>query len=185
MKLSIITINLNNCDGLQRTIDSVVSQTFKDFEWIVIDGGSSDGSRELIERYAEHFAYWVSEPDSGVYNAMNKGIREAKGEYLLMLNSGDCLVEDGTVETVVRYLDGTDIVQGNVLDNQNGDWSKNRGYGRSELTFRDIYQGHFLHQASFIRKDLHERYGLYDETWRIAGDTVFFLKALGFGDASF
>ena len=65
MKLSIITVNLNNKNGLQKTIDSVVSQTFKDFEWIVIDGGSIDGSRELIEQYADHFAYWVSEPYSG------------------------------------------------------------------------------------------------------------------------
>lgn len=185
MRVSIITINLNNRNGLQKTIDSVVSQSFKDFEWIVIDGGSSDGSRELIERYAEHFAYWASEPDGGVYNAMNKGIKEARGEYLLMLNSGDCLVEDGTVETVVRYLDGTDVVQGNVLEVQKGKWKKNRGYGKSDLTFRDVYQGHFLHQASFIRKDLHDKYGLYEESWHIAGDTVFFLKALGFGDATF
>ena len=84
MKLSIITINYNNRDGLQKTIESVVSQSFKDFEWIVIDGGSNDGSRELIERYAESISYWVSEPDNGIYNAMNKGIRVSKGDYLLL-----------------------------------------------------------------------------------------------------
>ena len=85
MKLSIITVNLNNREGLQKTIDSVVNQTFRDFEWIVIDGGSTDGSKELIEQYADHFAYWVSEPDKGIYNAMNKGIKVAKGEYLQFL----------------------------------------------------------------------------------------------------
>ena len=97
MKLSIITVNLNNRDGLKKTIDSVISQTFKDFEWIVIDGGSTDGSRELIEQYVNHFAYWVSEPDKGVYNAMNKGVKKAKGEYLQFLNSGDWLRDENTV----------------------------------------------------------------------------------------
>ena len=89
--LSIITVNLNNCDGLQKTIDSVVGQTFTDYEWIVIDGGSMDGSRELIEQYADCLAYWCSEPDNGIYNAMNKGISRATGEWLLFLNSGDSL----------------------------------------------------------------------------------------------
>lgn len=79
-KLSIITINLNNYNGLKRTINSIISQTFTDYEWIVIDGGSTDGSRELIEQYSNLFAYWCSEPDKGIYNAMNKGIRHIKGE---------------------------------------------------------------------------------------------------------
>ena len=96
MKLSIITINLNNREGLQKTIESVISQTFRDFEWIVIDGGSTDGSAELIKQYAAHFAYWVSESDKGIYNAMNKGIRQAKGEWLQFLNSGDQLYEETT-----------------------------------------------------------------------------------------
>lgn len=91
MKLSIITVNLNNRDGLKRPIDSVVSQTFTNYEWIVIDGGSTDGSRELIEQYSNHFAYWCNEPDKGIYNAMNKGIAHAKGEWLQFLNSGDVL----------------------------------------------------------------------------------------------
>jgi len=82
-KLSIITINYNNCAGLKRTIDSVVSQSFKDYEWIVIDGGSKDGSKDLIEQYSDSFTYWVSEPDNGIYNAMNKGIEKANGEWML------------------------------------------------------------------------------------------------------
>ena len=91
MKLSIITINYNNREGLKRTIESVVNQTFTDFEWILIDGGSTDGSKELIEQYSNRFSYWVSEPDNGIYNAMNKGLRAAKGDYLQFLNSGDRL----------------------------------------------------------------------------------------------
>ena len=185
MKLSIITINKNNAEGLRRTMESVVEQTYKDFEYIVIDGGSTDGSRELIEQYSDHLSYWVSESDTGIYNAMNKGLVKAKGEYVLMLNSGDWLVDERVLNNITPLLDGTDIVQGDVLVSQNGKWLKNCGYGKSELTFRDVYNGCFLHQASFIRKELHDFYGLYDDTWKIAGDTVFFLNALGFGNATF
>ncbi|MDR2910496.1 MAG: glycosyltransferase [Bacteroidales bacterium] len=92
MKLSIITINLNNVAGLQKTIESVVKQTFTDYEYIVIDGGSTDGSADIIKQHANKITYWVSEPDKGIYNAMNKGIRVAKGEYCLFLNSGDWLI---------------------------------------------------------------------------------------------
>ena len=98
--LTIITVNLNNREGLQRTIDSVVEQTFTDYEWIVIDGGSTDGSRELIEQYADHFTYLVSEPDKGIYNAMNKGIAHAKSDWLQFLNSGDWLTEKDVLNNV-------------------------------------------------------------------------------------
>lgn len=91
LKLSIITINYNNLVGLERTVCSVVSQTWRDFEYIIIDGGSTDGSAEYITEMREHFTYWVSEPDKGIYSAMNKGIAHAKGDYLYFLNSGDVL----------------------------------------------------------------------------------------------
>ena len=114
MKLSIITVNLNNRIGLERTINSVVSQTFKDFEWIVIDGGSTDGSKELITQYANHFAYWVSEPDKGIYNAMNKGIKVAKGEYLLFLNSGDWIIDERVAQDFIETSISADIISGDV-----------------------------------------------------------------------
>ena len=91
-KISIITINYNNCEGLRRTIESVVNQTCRDFEYIIIDGGSTDGSVDVIKRYADNIDYWVSEPDKGIYNAMNKGIRMATGDYVQILNSGDMFV---------------------------------------------------------------------------------------------
>ena len=93
-ELSIITINLNNCAGLQKTLDSVFAQTFTDYEYLVIDGGSTDGSAELIKKQENKFVYCVSEKDNGIYHAMNKGIRKATGDYLLFLNSGDYLVND-------------------------------------------------------------------------------------------
>lgn len=191
MKLSIITVNLNNRDGLQKTIDSVVSQTFKDFEWIVIDGGSNDGSRELIERFADHITYWVSEPDKGIYNAMNKGIRVAQGEYLLFLNSGDWLY-NGTV--LERFANGNyleDIVYGNIIKvfgngkEQNSKTDPLYCNTADKLTLRSLAFGTIPHQASFIKKDLFAKYGLYDESYKIVSDNVFYIKTILEGDASY
>lgn len=181
MKLSIITINRNNAAGLQKTMESVFSQTCKDFDYIVIDGASTDGSAEYIRAHADQLTYWVSEKDSGIYNAMNKGVRAAKGEYLLMLNSGDFLVDDRVIERILPELDGTDIVQGNTIEGQ----KRNRGYGKSDITFLDVMGGNFLHQASFINKDLHNRYGLYEEDYKKNADTYFFIRVLALGNASF
>ena len=100
MTLSIITINYNDVHGLQKTINSVLSQTWKDYEWIIIDGGSTDGSKELIEKYQQHFSFWCSEPDKGIYNAINKGIAHAHGDYIQFLHSGDYLFEPTTLEKV-------------------------------------------------------------------------------------
>ena len=96
-KLSIITVNLNNAAGLQKTIESVINQTFTDYEFIIIDGGSTDSSLEIIKQYANKITYWVSEPDNGIYNGMNKGIGQADGEYCFFLNSGDWMIENNTL----------------------------------------------------------------------------------------
>ena len=175
MKLSIITVNLNNCDGLQKTIDSVVAQTFKDFEWIVIDGGSTDGSRELIEQYSEHFAYWVSEPDKGIYNAMNKGIKVARGEYLQFLNSGDWLCDDQVLSSVFANPVNDDVVYGNY-----GLWSEkdNDFYVENvpdELSISFLVDHWIGHGASFMRRELFKD-KLYDERLRIVSDWKFFIE---------
>ena len=106
MKLSIITINYNNCEGLRETILSVVEQTCKQFEWIIVDGGSQDGSVALLEQYRSYFSYWCSETDKGIYNAMNKGLQHAHGEYCLFLNSGDRLTNNRIIEQVMHELSG-------------------------------------------------------------------------------
>src|SRR5438552_2810029 len=95
-QLSIITVNLNNAEGLEKTIQSVIRQQFSDYEYIIIDGASADGSVEVIKKFSDKISNWVSEKDSGIYNAMNKGIRLAAGNYLLFLNSGDTLCENST-----------------------------------------------------------------------------------------
>ena len=103
--ISIITVNFNDKIGLERTLESVFSQNFRNFEYLVIDGGSNDGSKELLEKNSEKINYWVSEPDKGIYNAMNKGISVAKGEYLIFLNSGDHFKNENSLEIAQKYLD--------------------------------------------------------------------------------
>lgn len=180
MKLSIITVNLNNRDGLQKTIESVVSQTFKDFEWMVIDGGSTDGSKELIEQYADHFAYWVSEPDKGIYNAMNKGVRMAKGDYLQFLNSGDWLWDSHILQNVFSNndVDNTDILYGKCLvHDTNGEVFEYGPHYDIFTPFSLVYST-ISHPASFTRRNLFDRVGIFDETFRIAGDLEFFFRAI-------
>lgn len=181
MKLSIITINLNNREGLQRTIDSVVCQTFRDFEWIVIDGGSTDGSRELIEQYADHFAYWVSEPDKGIYNAMNKGIKVAKGEYLLFLNSGDCLYQQNVLQQVFTHSFSEDIV---YCDDGGTDGVVKKGGSPDKITLEFLYTYTICHQTIFHKSSLF-RDNLYDENYKIVADWKFLYEQLIKRDVSY
>ncbi len=176
MKLSIITVNLNNKSGLQKTIDSVVSQTFKDFEWIVIDGGSTDGSKELIEQYSNYMAYWVSEPDKGIYNAMNKGIKIAKGEYVNFMNSGDCYAKENVLERIFETPRTTEVLYGYMTrDTIDGEYV-NLPLMKKKLTWMDFYYDGLPHQSSFIKKQLFEKYGYYDEDLKAVSDWVFFVK---------
>ena len=177
MKLSIITVNFNNKDGLQKTIDSVISQSFKDFEWIVIDGGSTDGSKELIEKYSNYISFWVSEPDKGVYNAMNKGIKVAKGEYLNFLNSGDVYYNTEALHNIFSKHIDCDIVFGNTLAYRDGQL-KIINYQNDYLTCYRLVKGTINHQAAFIKRQLFNKYGLYDETLRIVSDWKFFFEVI-------
>lgn len=191
MKLSIITINYNNAEGLRKTMESVLAQTCRGFEYIVVDGASDDDSVNVIkelesEGVRELGAFkWISEPDGGIYEAMNKGLKMAKGEYVLMLNSGDFLIDEHVIERIILELDGTDIVQGNTIENHGSRLLRNRGYGKSEITMYDVMGGGFLHQASFCKRALFEKYGYFDESYKIAADTKFFIICLGFNDVSF
>lgn len=179
MKLSIITVNLNNCDGLQKTIDSVICQTFTDYEWIVIDGGSTDGSKELIEQYADRFAYWVSEPDKGIYNAMNKGIKVAKGEYLQFLNSGDWLWENDILNKVFSFGFDEDILYGDCIE---ADGS--RSVFPEVLDELYLYRWTLNHQSSFIKSSLFKD-GLYSENYKVAADWEFFFLKIIFRNSSY
>lgn len=175
MKLTIITINFNHLDGLRKTYESVMAQTFRDFEWIVIDGGSTDGSREFIEAHQTSFAHWCSEPDKGVYNAMNKGIVVANGEYLNFMNSGDVFFDERSLETVFSASRTADIVYGAMLM---ADGSLDHApMMKPRLYWSDFYNDTLPHQASFIRRSLFDKVGLYDETFKISADWFFFANA--------
>jgi len=178
MKLSIITINYNNVNGLRKTIDSIVSQTYQDFEWIVIDGGSTDGSKELIEQHQDRMAYWCSEHDKGVYNAMNKGIAHAQGEYINFMNSGDCFADKGTISGVFSTERNTDIIYGYMMRGTlNGDYH-NRNSMRLNLSWEVFYRDTFPHQSSYIKHSLFEQVGMYDETFKMLADWKWFAKAI-------
>lgn len=169
MTLSIITINYNNKDGLQKTINSVVQQRVKDFEWIIIDGGSTDGSKEVVEENAKHFAYWCSERDKGIYNAMNKGIKVANGDYCLFLNSGDSLHDDEVIGNVLKELDGTDFISGDTQNvNKQGEYLIKKITPKT-LSLCYLLEGSLSHQSTFIRTELLKKRP-YNESLKIVAD---------------
>lgn len=174
MKLSVITVNLNNAAGFKKTAESIVSQTYQDFEWIVIDGGSTDGSKELIEQYSDHIAYWVSEKDTGIYNAMNKGVRHANGEYVQFLNSGDSLYGTTILERVALELYGADVLYGDFYQAfASGKKLKRRM--PSILHVADFVYSSIGHSSSFIKRTRLVECP-YNEQLRIVSDWEFFLK---------
>lgn len=180
MKISIITVNLNNKEGLKKTIESVINQTvFDKVEYIIIDGGSTDGSIEVIKENLDKFSFWVSEKDNGIYNAMNKGIKVSTGDYLLFLNSGDYLSENNVLERVFPYLQ-YDIVYGN-------EWKVNeRHKGPYEAKYPDkLDEGFFRrttlpHQSTFIKAELLKE-NPYSESYKIISDWKFFIEAFRCG----
>lgn len=174
VKFSIITINCNNKEGLRKTIESVVNQSFKDFEYIIIDGGSTDGSVDVIKEYISHIDYWVSEPDKGIYNAMNKGVVQAHGEYLNFMNSGDCFHDPYVLEKVDSYFYQQDILIGKALYTKIGQIKEFSG---ENVSMMDLLRNHPVHQAAFIKRYLFDNQ-LYDESFVIVSDWLFFIQKL-------
>ena len=179
-KLSIITVNLNNKYGLQKTIDSVIAQTYKDFEWIIIDGGSTDGSKELIEKYGDYISHWVSKSDNGIYNAMNKGIRVAHGEYLLFLNSGDIFYRNDILENVISRLKGKDLYVGDfIVEN----YSSKLDLSTSHKIIETLLKTGFPHQSIFYHHHVFHKEGFYREDLKTCSDWILNIKAVIFGNA--
>lgn len=174
--ISIVTINFNNEIGLKETLESVHSQSYTSIHHIVIDGASTDGSVKVIEKYAANLHYWVSEQDTGIYNAMNKGIRTAMGDYILFLNSGDKLINNTIIEDIVKKGLAHDLIYGDLLffDGKK-EWTWNLP---STLTFQSFYKSTIPHPSTFIKRTLFERIGLYDEGLKIVSDWKFFILAI-------
>ena len=235
MKLSIITINYNNAEGLRKTLASVAAQTYPNIEHIIVDGASTDGSVEVVKAYAlgtacaasgspahnaHHQILWISEPDKGIYNAMNKGIKMATGDYCQFLNSGDILINDFCTQQMVETLVKANEAKGETLkikgeeccgadsNTQNlspitynldnrfaviyGNMKKEMPDGRivhdpcasGKVTLNMFYHGCLNHSPAYIRRNLFDKYGLYDETLRICSDWKFYLQSLVLGSES-
>lgn len=171
MIISIVTINLNNSEGLRKTIESVINQTrFDIIEYIIIDGGSTDGSVDIIKEYQDKISHWVSEKDEGIYNAMNKGIDYITGDYALFLNSGDYLFTHQVIEQVIDKLD-KDIVY--------GDEYKVKGTAMNLSKYPNTLTEHFFkttalpHQSTFIKSELLKK-NKYSEEYKLLGDWLWF-----------
>lgn len=177
--LSVVTVNFNNAPGLERTASSIAAQTaVADVEWIVIDGGSSDGSREVMERYAGFIAYSVSEPDNGVYNAMNKGVDAAHGDYLLFLNSGDTFHDSATVADFLRRGSTEDVVYGNVvLVDASGREVGHTSLPPEPLRPSFFWHNNLCHQAIFFSRRCFGQYR-YNEQLKISSDMELVLTLL-------
>lgn len=199
MKISIITINYNNAEGLRKTLASVASQTYRDIEHIIIDGGSTDGSVDVIRDYESAnrssvhplTIVWSSKKDKGIYNGMNIGIQRATGDYIQILNSGDILATPDVTERMMvalnTHLLGRDgvgfpaILYGNMIKK---DYATGKTIGKSrevEYSLRNYYSGTMNHDCCYFRRDLFETYGLYDENLKIVSDWKWFLQAIGLG----
>ena len=189
MILTIITINRNNAAGLERTMQSVAAQTRTDFEYVVVDGASTDGSQEVIQNLATSFGdriQWISEPDAGIYSAMNKGIRMATGDYVQFLNSGDCLVSKDVVERMYCALEQNDypnILYGNMLKLMpDSSIIIDKNFAGQDITFLGLYAGTLNHSPAYLRRKLFDKHGLYDENLKIVSDWKWYLKAIILGE---
>jgi len=169
--LSIITINYNNSIGLEKTIQSIVPQTFRDFEYLVIDGNSTDDSLEVIKKNITAIHFSIIEPDTGIYNAMNKGVKAAKGEYLLFLNSGDVLNGEAALKDFINHPDFVgDIIYGDYQ------------FEKGEKLYPDVLTPLFFvksslpHQSTFFKREVFDQMGLYEEYYSIVSDRSFYIK---------
>lgn len=180
VKVSIITVNFNNLKGLQKTMQSVFCQKYANMEYIIIDGGSTDGSKEFITNSQDKLSFWCSEKDRGIYDGMNKGIAKATGDYVLFLNSGDYF----SCPTILNDIFKNKVFKEDLLIGRQLYIDKSEKKGISpKLKLSDFSITYFLsstipHQATFIKRDLFERVGYYDISYKVSADWVFWIKAI-------
>ena len=167
-KVSIITITYNNLDGLKKTRESIISQTYGDYEWIVIDGGSTDGTKEFLQEHADEMSYWCSEKDKGVYNAQNKGTSQASGDYCIYMNAGDTFYDKEVLEKVFSEVHEEDVLY--------GDWAQVFPDGKKRyiepsdsVDYAFFFVDNICHQAMFIKTSLLKE-SPYDESYRLYAD---------------
>lgn len=176
--LSVVTVVLNSKDFIEETILSVIHQTYKNIEYIIIDGGSDDGTLDIIKKYEQHIDYWVSEPDKGIYNAMNKGLKLISGEYVNFLNADDHYIDRRVTERIMGVFNNTHIqmIFGDTLmfNKQKGfGWMRHSDIGPLYYLFKGIPQ-----QVYFYSADLFVKYGNFIEELKIIADLEFHLRVI-------
>lgn len=176
-KLSIITVCKNDARNLEKTILSVISQSFKNFEYIIIDGDSNDDTIQIFNKYKSYISKFISEPDTGIFNAQNKGINYAKGEYLCFLNAGDYFTNAEILKKVFDNEPTADIIYGDI------NYKFSNGIIYRKRSFKKMTSLKFLieslpHPSCLIRKTVFEKIGLMDEDYKISSDYEFFLRAI-------
>ena len=170
MPLTIITVCYNIKDEIEKTCQSIVNQTWQNFEWIVVDGGSTDGTVEELNKYRSRINVFISEPDKGIYNAMNKGIKLASGEWLSFMNGGDIYAANDVLEKVFKDKEhDADVLYGNVNEIYPDGRVKRTNY-KTQIDLSFFTNDVINHQGSFIKRNLFDKYGLYDEKYKIASD---------------
>lgn len=188
MKLSVITINYNNASGLQKTMESVMNQTSSDFEYIVVDGASKDGSLEVIRKFESLKLNvnlrWISEADKGIYDAMNKGILMAKGEYVQFVNSSDCFVNETVIDRMLKELNRkseknvVQILYGNMIKQLPDRIFRDRCFNGEEITLLGMYSATLNHSPVFIKRILFDQFGLYDDKLKIVSDWKWYTQVI-------
>jgi len=177
--LSIITINYNNALGLQKTIESILTQSFREFEYIIIDGASTDGSVAIIKEHENSINYWISEQDKGVYNAMNKGLDKATGDYVLFMNSGDFLYNNTVLKDVLDEVTlKNDLVYGDVLlKHEVNNWERLQKHPQTP-PFSYFFKQTICQQACFIKRTLFDSIFYFNESYKICADWEFLIYAI-------
>lgn len=173
-KISIITVSFNTSDVIEKTIQSVINQIYPNIEYIIIDGGSTDGTVDIIKKYEDKIAYWVSEPDKGIYDAMNKGIEKATGDWINFINSGDCLIDSNVILKFMELHDpNADIVYG---DTKISISNIQVSYIQKTEPLKSIEQKMvFGHPSTFVKSELMKK-ELFDTSFKSSGDYNFFLQ---------
>lgn len=177
MKLTVITISYNEKSTIKQTIESVLAQDFTDFEYIIVDGKSTDGTMEIINEFSDKFSLVISEEDSGIFDAMNKGVVHAGGEYVIFMNAGDYFVNNTVLTDVFNLNSEADLIYGDVIFKYSNGILMRRKSPKI-LNKAYFYIDSLNHQTTFIRKELFEKYGLFDTSLKITSDYDFMLKVI-------
>ena len=182
---TIITVCLNEVSRIEKTCRSIVEQMSKDYEWIVIDGGSNDGTINILEKFNSNISILVSEIDSGIYNAMNNGLELAQGEYVIFLNGGDYFVNDKVLYNVAKFIRNDNCMHAiyhgwlNLVDVNNRIISSIKYNRKYKSLMMNFASGNVIpHPASFVRKELFDIYGGFDESYRIAADFEWWVRII-------